>query len=223
MRAKTKAWILVGITVAACLWLYYYPVPYGLAVIIVGALPWLAVFIVARSHGLYRLCGRKSSCNPALTPVWLFPGLVLSIRAGYDMHILEWHAMVAIAVVISACFTAASVRVDTYLRGSKVTIAIVFLLSIFYGYGTAMIVNGLLDNSPSKQFEVTVERKYVDCGGRGGCIYNLRLAPWGGFAETSEIGVPHAFYDRVASGGNVCVSLRPGTLHIPWYTMNFRC
>src|SRR5262249_41119078 len=51
-RAKKLARAFNGATWAAAAWGFFYPQPYALALLVLALLPWAAIIVVARSHGL---------------------------------------------------------------------------------------------------------------------------------------------------------------------------
>jgi hypothetical protein len=60
------------------------------AVASLGLLPIIAIAIVAKSGGLYRINRRRNEVNPAFTTPISIPGFVLMLRAVLDINLLDW-------------------------------------------------------------------------------------------------------------------------------------
>jgi hypothetical protein len=63
-KARGAARILRGIAIGIAIWCFVYPYPYRLLMIILVAMPWSAVWIAARSHGLFRLDQTRNDVRP---------------------------------------------------------------------------------------------------------------------------------------------------------------
>jgi hypothetical protein len=218
--ARRTARILNGMFVVSALWAFFYPRPYWLAVTVLAALPWVAVVITARSHGLFRIDQKRNDPHPTVGLAFLMPGFILALRAMLDVHVLRWQEGLWLAGGLGLLLWAAALMSDATLRTKKATAVALFFLVPAYGYGAGALGNALLDKSPPRVYAVKVVSKYVSSG--RSTTYNLRLEAWGPRLETSTVSVSHSFYNSVQPGSPVCIVLRPGALHVAWYVVR-RC
>lgn len=91
--ARTVARFAVWANVGLIAWAYIYPHPYALVIFVLAALPWVAVWIMARSPGLYTLNAPRGSGRPDLTVLLISPGFLLMVRALMDVQILDWQRL----------------------------------------------------------------------------------------------------------------------------------
>src|SRR5258708_12495764 len=68
----------------------------------VGALPFIAIILLARSHGLYQIEGRRNDARPSLAGAFIFPSCILAFRAIQDLHFLEWKPLVLASLAFAA-------------------------------------------------------------------------------------------------------------------------
>jgi hypothetical protein len=92
---RLATWANVGLFA----WAYIYPHPYELVIFVLAALPWVAVYIMARSPGLYALNAPRGSGRPDLTILLISPGFLLMLRALQDVHILDWQRLLLLAAL----------------------------------------------------------------------------------------------------------------------------
>lgn len=81
-----------------------------------------------------------------------------------------------------------------------------------------LLLNGVLDNSPSEEIHATVVRKFVSQG-RHGTTYTLIVSPsWRPGRNDENLKVGHATFSRVQTGQSVAVATHRGALGLPWYS-----
>ncbi len=216
-QARRVAGIFMFAGFAAFVWGFTYPRPYSLVIAVLALMPWLAIFITARSHGMFRLNDEKNVAHPNVAMVFIMPGFALAIRA-MDFHLLEWKPALALSVAAGAALWMAAAAADPRLRRKPAIPLITFLFCMAYGYGLSTEANALLDRSSATVYRTVVLRKRVSTG--RSTHYRLTLAAWGQQQTSSELSVPRSFYYSVLTGGPVCVMARPGALHVPWYVVS---
>jgi hypothetical protein len=215
--ARRKAQILNGILAASALWAFFYPRPYWLAVTLLASLPWIAVVITARSHGLFRIDQQRNDPHPSVGFAFIMPGFILALRAIVDLHILRWQEGLWLAGGIGLLLWVAALMSDATLRAKISTAAVLFFLVPAYGYGAGTLANALLDKSPAQIYSAMVVNKSVSRG--RSTTYRLQLDPWGPLQQSTTVDVSHSFYDSIQPGKPVCVALRPGAFRVSWYVI----
>jgi hypothetical protein len=211
--ARNATWINLGLVT----WAFFYPHPYELLIIVLALLPWAAIWIMARSPGLYTLNAPRDSGRPDLTVLLISPGFLLTLRALIDVQILDWHRLLACAVLVAMALAAAVVWAVPSVREKLGAALLTLALLIAYGYGACALVNAILDHSSGSIHATAVYGKHVS-GGRSRTP-TLRLAPWGPRTTAEDVTVSWDVYRATSVGDKVCVRLRPGALGIPWYAI----
>jgi hypothetical protein len=221
-RARRNANYLSIGSGAAAAWLYIYPVPYGLAVLVTAALPWVAVALTRRSHGLYCLVAARSDPRPNLGIMVFAPGLALLARAVRDVSVLDWQAALLLAAALAALLALVAWRASPTQapgRGAAGLLVGVLLGGLMYGWGTVTLGNALLDGSRVQRYRVAVLAQHVGHGGRGGPSFHLQLAPWAARAAAHDESVSRALYEYAAQQHAVCIRAGAGALHLRWYAL----
>ena len=205
---------LTIVTVVVMLW-GIVPIPYPLAIFALASLPWIAVAIVKRWNGVFRIDGRRQDVHPNVALPFLFPGLILLLRAVNDYNLIGSFRMVWMPIGIAALLSFAAFSIDDSLRGRTGTLLAIFGLSLAYGYGLAVEVNGLFDRSPGITYRPHVQDKRIVRG--RSTTYQLELEPWGPRKTPNRLKVGRSTYDPIQRGNLVVLVLRPGALGVNWY------
>jgi hypothetical protein len=216
-RGRRVAAILTAISIAVCMWGFVFPVPYPLAISILTALPWIALELLRRSAGLFRVDADRNDPHPTVAYAFLFPSLVLLLRAATDFNILQSPAVACFSLGIGGLLLLAIFAADPSRRGKSGSGIAVGLFCLAYGYGVAIEVNVLFDRSPRTTYEVTVRDKHISR--RKTTTYNLELGPWGPRVKFNKLEVSRATYEPIQAGDVVLVDLRRGALGVNWYFM----
>jgi hypothetical protein len=216
-KGKRLAGIVNGVAVLAVLWGFLYPRPYELTVVILAALPWIALETVRTSTGLLRIDTNQNAVHPNVAIGFISPGLVLMIRSASDYNILLSPAVPWLSIGIGSLLFLTAFAVDRTMRTKVGTIATLLAISLAYGFGFAVEANGLLDRSPEASYIAKVEGKRI-VGGRT-TTYELELGPWGPKAKSSKLRVARATYGPIQRGDVVSLILRQGALGVNWYFM----
>jgi len=219
-QAKKVANAATVAAFAAMVWGWFFPRPYPVVIAVLGALPLVAIVLLARSRGIYQIEGRRNDAHPSLAVVFLLPTVTLALRAIQDVQLLEWKPLLSRVILGALVLTAIIARSDRGLRVRYGVILLFFVFSAVYAYGAIVQANALLDNSAPQTYEVVVTGKHVTTG--RSTTYYLRLAAWGPQTDASDVTVGRRLYNVIEPGQTVCADLRAGALRIPWYTV-FAC
>ena len=207
-RLNWAAWITAA-------WAWFYPRPYPLLILILAALPLVAVFIGLRHKSLYQFDGRRNDVRPSLTVPTLVPSAVLALRALQDFHFVEWEKLIPIALFICFALTALISIADPSIRKRRWPVLGILLVTMIYAAGLVAHADADLDASHPQTFVAQIYEKHVNSGRQ--TSYHLRISPWGPQHETTDVDVPYSIYKGVTPGQSVCLHLYPGALRIPWY------
>jgi hypothetical protein len=213
--AKRTANILTLAAVAVSVWGWFFPQPYYYPLLAtLAALPWATMALAGASRGLYTLNDHKSDARAGVGTAFFMPGLVLFLRGIMDVQLLDWTNIHLAAVAGGALFTVAAAQADQKLA-KNFTIAIVFLIGLAWGYGSAIAFNAVFDTAAPQRFETRVISAHYTSG--KGAHPEFELEPWGPQRERATVPVSAVLYRTVRVGGTVCVDLRPGALQARWY------
>ena len=196
-------------------WAFFCPRPYELLIVVLIALPWIAVWIMAQAPGLYAFNAPRGSAQPDLTVMLLSPGLLLMLRAILDVHMLDWQGPMLWTVVVAIALITAVVWVLPAARKKPGGVALIGVFLLAYGYGASALGNALLDRHPSTSYTTLVTGKHVTSGRNR--TPELQLAAWGPKEAGSQVAVTWDVYRSTGIGDTVCVQLHPGALGVPWY------
>jgi hypothetical protein len=219
-KARNSAKYLTWVTWLAAAWGWFYPRPYTLAILIISALPLVAIFLGLRAKGVYQFEGRRNDARPSLAGPFILPGLTLGIRALYDLSFLRWQQLLVPAVVVTITLTALLAAADPAMGKKRWALLATFLLAFSYGAGVTAMADTLLDRTAPQTLRAEVLQKRISHGRH--TTWYLRLSPWGPRDQPAEVSIHSSFYSSVQPGQIVCVYLYPGTLKIPWFQVG-RC
>ena len=210
-----KVLAVIGSLVAA--WGLLYPRPYELAIVALASLPWIALEIVRRSGGLFRVDAKRNDAHPNVAVAFMFPGLVLGSRSLLDYNVFLSPVAAWFTIGIGGLVFLAAFVVDRSVRGKVGTLIGLLVFSLAYGYGIAIEANALLDRSTGVTYVANVEGKHIVSG--RATTYNLDLGPWGPKTKSSKLRVNRATYRNIERGDIVYLTMRRGALGVNWYFM----
>jgi len=180
------------------------------------ALPWVAVWLVARFQPLYRFGARRNDVHPDFTPVLLLPGFLLMSRALADAHTFDWSGPLMLAFGGVLILGGAALRVDPWFRQQRWTAVLTCVFILAYGIGAGLEIDVLADSSKPSIYPTQVLGKRVSRSSRSSTYY-LRVGPWGPITGGDEIAVSPARYRATRTGDTVCVCVGKGAFRVPWY------
>lgn len=208
------------VTVAVSLWGFLYPTPYRTVIAALVLFPLLAIFLMVSTPGVYQIKVRRQDPRPDLSPAVIFPGLVLLLRASQDFQLLSWAGILRLSLFAALILVGVIASADPEFRERRRSLLVFLLLMPLYTTGALLHANTLFDRSPVQLFQPHVLDKRVSHG--KSTSYYLELEPWGPRQEAKSVMVPRTLYLSVAVGDPVCVWLRSGALHSPWFFVR-RC
>jgi hypothetical protein len=218
-KARKLAQVLSITGLVSMFWAILFPAPYRLMVLVLVALPWIALLMLRRYKGVFRIDERRNDPHPNVALALMCPGMGLLMRAITDYHFVGWQRPVLWAVGTSAVMCGIALKLDPSVK-VKGTIYAFFFLLLAYGFGAGMEANTLLDRGEQTLYETRVVSQYMSKG--RSTSYHLRLDAWGSRTEQYDETVSLRLYQSVKPGDSVCMALRPGALGVPWYRIS-RC
>ncbi|HEY3848957.1 MAG TPA: hypothetical protein VGL95_17775 [Acetobacteraceae bacterium] len=216
-RARKLVRTLNGCAIAASVWCVVFPYPYYVVLALTLAIPWLAVYLVIRSHRLLRLLAPAHDPHPNFTNSFLLPGLALMMRAFVDTNTVGWLHQLAVTVIGSVLVGLGVAIVHGRFRLGRTQVLAVLFAGMPYAYGLGMITNQYLDGSSPTIYRTTILGK--DAPAAPVMAWNVQLAAWGPRRIRGDAAVRASVYESVEPGQEVCVALRPGAFGIPWFAI----
>lgn len=219
-QAKMVSKVLNGIGIAAGIWLFFFPEPYTLAIVMNGLIPLYCIVAILYFRGLIRLNlnDKERSAYPTIFMGILLPSAALSLRALMDIDVVD-HSMVWLPITLAGVGLAGialvgTKEVDFKGIGSYIAVLGLGLLFSAYSYGLLISTNVCFDDSKSLIHEVQIIDKKVE----GGKVdtYHLVLSAWGSKPEGSKISVSKAQYDQLEIGTSINIYQQAGYWNIPW-------
>jgi len=210
--------ILNWATGIAAVWAWIYPNPYPLSMLAVGVLPLIAIVLLARSHGLYQIEGRRNDARPSLAFAFIFPSCALAFRSIQDLHFLEWKPLLLATLALAALLTIFLAQSDPHFHNRAVAAISTVFIGAMFSFGELAQFDVLADRSAPATYQTEVLGKRADNGRT--TTYYLRTAPWGPRQNADEIEVPHALYNAISPGQPVSIHLYSGALHLPWFSVS---
>ncbi|MES2040379.1 MAG: hypothetical protein V4495_21375 [Pseudomonadota bacterium] len=215
--AKKRANLLNGAAFVLSIWMIIYPQPYQLLMLVLLAMPWLALLLMKTAKGIYQIDGNTKDIKPNLAIMIFMPGLALMMRALTDFNLVNYTPVLQMALACSLTFTALALHLDWPLRSKPLMILVSTAISFAYGYGAAGLLNAQLDHGTAETYQVQVLSKHISHGKH--TSYHLQIAPWGPVSHADDVTVESEVYNSIASGGMACVALHKGSLHLPWFVV----
>jgi hypothetical protein len=179
------------------------------------ALPWVAIWLVARFQPLYRFGGNRNDGHPDFSAILMLPGLALTMRA-MELRTLDWRPLVMLACAGSLILTGAALKADPWLRQKRWTAVLLGIFACTYGYGAGLEINVLADSAAPSAYTTVVLGKHASHGSKS-TIWYLNLAPWGPIRKAGDVSVSAARYRATRTGATLCMYLGAGAFGIPWY------
>jgi hypothetical protein len=215
-RLKLLAKGVNGATIALAISALVLPDYHHLVTATLIALPWVAIWLVARFQPLYRFGAKRNDTHPDLTAVLMMPGLLLTARALTDAHTFEWLGILMLAFGGGLALSGAALRADPWFRQQRWTAILTCVFTLAYGFGAGFEIDVLADSTKPSIYPTQVLGKRVSRGSKS-TTYHLRVGPWGPITGDYEIGVSAARYGATRTGDTVCIYVGKGALQVPWY------
>jgi len=212
--AQWVNWAGIALAVGAFLLPDYHHLLIGVLI----ALPWIAIWAVARFQPLYRFDGRRNDAHPDLTLGLIMPGFLLMVGALTDVHTLDWAGPLMLAVGGGLPLTGAALLADPWFRQRRVSAILVGIFTLAYGFGAGLEIDVLADSTKPSIYVTQVLGKHLSRGSKS-TTYYLTVAPWGRITRNDSISVSAARYRATSTGDTLCVYLGKGAFKVPWYQL----
>lgn len=218
-RSRKIAQLLTYVSYAAAAWVWFYPHPYTLAVLVNAVLPWLAIALCWKYGRSFTIEDPgKNSAQADLTLLLIFPGIVLSLRALLDTQLVDWHALILPSITGTVLMAWVVVRAAPALRQRIGKLLLLSLFLLWYQASALTLANVQADYSQPDQYHATVLGKRHTTG-KGATQY-FSVTAWGeSEKDNNEVQVSRPLYQATAVGDTVCISRRAGALRMAWYTV----
>jgi hypothetical protein len=193
--------------VAVGFWGYFYPQPYGLCMVFLISIPWLAI-----------PAARPIESRKPLAYTLVFPLTALLCRATNDIETFTLIRGVLIgtgagALVLGIVFLVSRKVLQSF---TVIVLAIVWC----YGFGTTLELNTLLDSPNTKRTSVAIISRDYHIGRYS--TFELVLAPWGERLRNNRATISWNTYVSLRGQTLACVNSGPGAVGIRWYQVE-RC
>ncbi len=216
-KGKRLAGLLTWIGILAIFWGLIYPRPYEFVVVILAAMPWIAIQVVRKSEGLFRIDTTPKDSHPNVAVPLMFPGMVLVLRSVVDYNVFQSLSVAWLATGIGGLLCFAAYKADPTVGRKIGTIIVMLVFSVAYGYGLVIETNVLLDHFHETRYTPNVQGKHIVSGKT--TSYDLDLGPWGPETKPNSLRVRRETFDAVQSGDVVFLGLMRGALGVNWYFM----
>jgi peptidoglycan/LPS O-acetylase OafA/YrhL len=201
----------------AAVWGWFYPRPYSLVILILAAIPPIAIYLGLRAKGVYQFDGNRNDARPSLAVPVIVPGLILALRAVYDLSFLRWQQLLSPIFLVTIVMTALIASSDPKTGKQRWSYLATLFIALGYAGGVTAMADSLLDHSTPQILQAEVLHKRISSGRH--TTWYLELAPWGPQDHPDEISVHRSLYNSVQPGQTVCVYLFLGALKIPWFQL----
>ena len=219
-KAKRFEKILNGAALVLLLWSIFRPRPYDALIWILIVFPFIALAPARLFPGLVRWDGAKKGAHPTVAAPLFLVSIALALRAMLDWKILAWpHFWMPFAVATLALFGALVAQFKE-VREQPGAIALALGLCAIFGYGAAVGLNGILDESRPQVFAAQVLDKRESHGKH--TSYYLELSPWGPRTRPREVGASARMYRAARKKDSVGILVKEGALGIPWFYLKVR-
>ncbi|HEY4087888.1 MAG TPA: hypothetical protein VGM43_18235 [Bryobacteraceae bacterium] len=215
---RRLAQVLNTIALVVCLWCFLSQVANSIAAAALVLLPWFAIVAVKDANGLLRFVkARKGDDYPNLTIAGTFPVITIFVLAVSRYNVIFSSQAWCLTVAAAAAMIAAFIWADSSLRRGWRALALMVCVSLAWGYGAIIEVNGLFDMSPGVTWTAVVQGKHTS--GSRGRLYKLTLAPWGPKDRPNPLTVSRATWRAIQPSDIVYLNLKPGVLGVRWYRL----
>jgi hypothetical protein len=222
-RAVLVTRIIQGLSVVSAIAVYFFgSSAMGIyALLILIAIPWIAIGAMYYYKGLITINAKKDSLLPSLEFAFFPAAFALFLLALTSLKVLHlehmWMPFAAIIFLAGLLLWRVGSQ-GAFNPGNLAvprTVATYLVILAVYSYGAVIMINCYFDRTPATYYEVTVINKRISKGKT--TTYYLELAPWGPVTGNDEVQVSKAFYNKMPVDKSVALYLRTGLLDIPWY------
>ena len=213
---RVKRWT-VGygiISTIICLLLIFYPSPYELMVGLGLFLPLVGIGLVFLLSDAVFFDDMNKSVIPSIGLGTTMLAFALLLRSMTDWKVLDLSPLylpglgVSLAMLIAIGFADQSL-----VRRWKQAVTII-LITVMYGSGAVLFVNGYFDNAEPHHYsaKVFIEKHEGKCN-------HLMIAPPGPYFAGDQVNVPDRYIPYLQAGDGVDVAVKPGLLGAPRFVL----
>jgi hypothetical protein len=195
--------------------------PFKISTVVLIGYPLAGFAVLLYGKGLIKFFSNpKRSIYPTMAFGFLFSCLVMLLKSVILYHITSAENLWLPAFTTSGimfvllCLTGINKNMK-FVIGQGVLLV---LLSLMFGFGSVLQVNGMFDDSTLRVYNARVLGHRVSHGKSNS--YYLTLSAWGSRQYTKEVEVDQSLYDIKNIGDSVKVNFKEGKLHIPWFTVS---
>ncbi len=215
---KYARWVNVGVFVLT-LWATFRPVPYLIVLGLVASFLPFSIWAMWRFGSLFALEDRDNSPVQSLQGPILMPSIVLTLRAMFDTHPVDWTAVLAPSITVAMGIGYLFFRLQS--RARWYTVLSLVLFTIGYPAGLLLIVNERFDNSRGEKHRVVVMDKRISKGKTTERYVTVSAGgPW---TETHELKVHRRAYEESETGKEMCLQIYHGSLGMEWWSLRENC
>lgn len=215
---------LEWISIALCIWLWFYPHPYKLVFGLVLSLPIIGLILNGLSKpslaSLVSISKQKGEDKYDLADFIEFPGLIIFMRVLIDYEFESFYSILkvgTIGFILLLLILGATHKLVDKANPNKALIYFTVIGNIaIYSYAATYGINCAFDNSEPKVYQAEVIDKSISRGRRH-TTYYLRVKPWGHHRDAEDISVATSQYNETEIGQTVSIDYKEGLLNIPWY------
>ncbi len=193
-------------------WAFLYPKPYKPLIAALSLLPLVAIWLIGRYPGLFRVDKERADAHPTIAYILLF-SCISTYRAVLYVNLLHWAAALGYAVIVAIILFVVFSATDRVVIATTKSATTLFLLLWVIGLGMTLNFNALLDHSTTVTYHAVVTKKHTYKS-----THHVTLIPWGP-SEGGDEDVSRSVYESVEPGSTVCVYLWRGALNIPNYSV----
>lgn len=177
------------------------------------------VAYVRRSKGLIRTMEIKGSARPNVSMALLILSFGLALRALLDVNMIEISKLLLYAGVITTLGTFLYLYDNAEIKLSNSHKWLVILWTILWigasTYGSLVILNKELDESPSLTFHTSITGKHVNSG--KSTTYYIEFKPWDPLLDIDDITVSRDEYENYIVGQTIAVKVKKGFFNFRWF------
>ena len=182
--------------------------------VILALVPAVALYLTNKRPLLFSIFKGKRDPRTDLGIAFMVSGIALLIAHQHDhfVSISQLAPYILLVFLICGVSLFGAVRNNAQFWGAL--IGVLFVAGM-YGFGLVAAADTLLDKSKGTVYVAGVTGKHMTSG--KSTTYYLELEPWGPMTSTNNLDVSHSEYERAEPGDAVCLELRGGAFHAPWY------
>lgn len=201
-------------------WAVISPEPIQPLMLVLLAIPPIAVWLIWKFKGIIRLYSSKAKPYPTflMTVIFAEGAAFLALTKKFDVYLFEqrfWLLLAAATVIVSFVWIRACRAAIGEEKNRVVVFAGILVVAGLYCYNLLLFSNFVYDRGEAAVWPVQVERKHVSSGKTR--TYWLYLTSWGRFEDGNGVQVSRQFYYDLADGDTVDVHLHPGKWGAAWY------